>query len=76
MSSSSTPLQESASPRFRELLKELHDSENVCRVEAERVRCCGEFAAISLLEHYREGCASWVFNVQAPVEIDEDEYQA
>jgi hypothetical protein len=59
------------SSRFNELLKEFHDHENVGRIELERIRRFGEFSAIPVLKHYKQGRASWVFDVETPVEIDE-----
>ncbi len=57
--------------RFPELLKEFHDSQNMLRVQAERIRSAHLCARIPLFEHYVEGRASWVFDMGTAFKLDE-----
>jgi hypothetical protein len=56
---------------FGELLKQLHDHSDVGRVMFERVRRFNELSAIPVLEHYRKSGLSWIFDVRAPIILEE-----
>jgi len=56
---------------FVELLKEFHDTQDMLRVEAERIDCTCLTSTAPVLEHYIEGRASWVFDMDAPFKLNE-----
>ena len=53
--------------RFNELLKEFHRAQDEARIYAERIRSSRLASGIPLLEHYSEGRATWVFDMNAPL---------
>lgn len=55
MSSSSTPLQESASPRFRELLKEFHNLNDEVGIMGERDRYAEMVGRLPVFDNYSRG---------------------
>lgn len=59
----------SSQSRFHELLKEFHDLQDVFSVKRERLQRSRLSYKILLLEHYLEGRASWIFDMEAPVRV-------
>lgn len=54
--------------RFDEILEEFDSIRDKARIDAERVHRSRLASIVPLLEHYREGRASWVFDMDPPFE--------
>jgi hypothetical protein len=62
--------EETKESRFRELLKQFHKSQDMGRVELERIYRSSLAFRIPVLEHYREGRASYIFDVEPTFKLE------